>query len=84
MMMKVMYHMVHCYDLLGSMLSIAAMFFRSLLGLKFRCIKMTYSRPALKTFGLGLLDILQSMDQTPHETMLKVAEATFDTLHLSQ
>lgn len=45
---------------------------------------MTYSRPALKTFGLGLLDILQSMDQTPHETMLKVAEATFDTLHLSQ
>ncbi|KAL3580609.1 hypothetical protein D5086_018444 [Populus alba] len=42
------------------------------------------SKLALKTFGQGLLDILQSMDQTQHETMLKVAENTFDTLrHLS-
>ncbi|XP_011004265.1 PREDICTED: uncharacterized protein LOC105110803 isoform X1 [Populus euphratica] len=42
------------------------------------------SKLALKTFGQGLLDILQSMDRTQHETMLKVAENTFDTLrHLS-
>ncbi|KAJ6896567.1 hypothetical protein NC651_022689 [Populus alba x Populus x berolinensis] len=42
------------------------------------------SKLALKTFGQGLLDILQSMDLTQHETMLKVAENTFDTLrHLS-
>jgi predicted CopG family antitoxin len=42
------------------------------------------SKLALKTFGQVLLDILQSMDQTQHETMLKVAENTFDTLrHLS-
>lgn len=42
------------------------------------------SKLALKTFGQVLLDILQSMDQTQHETMLKVAENTFDSLrHLS-
>ncbi|KAL9333406.1 hypothetical protein Peur_073545 [Populus x canadensis] len=42
------------------------------------------SKLALKTFGQGLLDILQSMDQTQHETMLKVAEAAFDAMrHLS-
>jgi hypothetical protein len=38
------------------------------------------SKLALKTFGQVLLDILQSVDQTQHETMLKVAEAAFDAM----
>ncbi|KAJ6345954.1 hypothetical protein OIU78_008585 [Salix suchowensis] len=38
------------------------------------------SKLALKTSGNCLLYFLQSMDQTQHETMLKVAEVTFDNL----
>uniref|UniRef100_A0A6N2L464 Uncharacterized protein n=1 Tax=Salix viminalis TaxID=40686 RepID=A0A6N2L464_SALVM len=38
------------------------------------------SKLTLKTSGNCLLYILQSMDQTQHETMLKAAEVTFDNL----
>ncbi|CAK7329740.1 unnamed protein product [Dovyalis caffra] len=53
-------------------------------GIKIVVQKNDISKSALETFGQGLLDILQSMDPTQHEKMLKVAEATFDALrHLS-
>ncbi|CAK7329738.1 unnamed protein product [Dovyalis caffra] len=53
-------------------------------GIKIVVQKNDISKSALKTFGQGLLDTLQSMDQTQHERMLKVAEAIFDALrHLS-